>query len=173
MIDELEHLPGELNPDDVRVALAEIGDLPQWPEDADYHDAQLPAAFSKLLRPAFHEELAGARIAHLYRYKLGGRQQCRMLARVKKASAELAYLADVDFVVVYSWSAWAGLTLWQRLAVVDHELSHCGKDEEAGWLLVPHDIEEFGTIARRWGDWHPGLSHFRAQLDLFAKDSAS
>ena len=172
-VDELEGLPKGLSADDVRLALAEIGNVSEWPIDSTYMDAQLPAAFSKLLRTAYHGELIAARIAHLFKQKLGGHAGCKTVARAKKASPELAFLADVDFVIVYSWTAWGGLTLWQRLAVVDHELSHCGRDPDVGWITVPHDLEEFGTIARRWGDWQPGITEFRRQLDLFAAQGAA
>jgi hypothetical protein len=171
-VDELDRLPKGLIVDDVRMAVAEIGNLPEWPAETAYVDAELPAAFSKLIRPAFHGELEGARIAHLYKQQLGGHGGCRTVARAKKASAELAFLADVDFVILYSWRAWGGLTLWQRLAVVDHELSHCGRDPDTGWITIPHDLEEFGTVAHRWGAWQPGIAMFRRQLDLFAEVKA-
>lgn len=159
--DQLKHLPPGLDGEEVRVALAEHALLATWPEGEAFYDAQQPAAFSGSLRKAWHPELEGARIAHIYRQRLTNKS-----AHAKKASPELRFLAQVDFIITYSWTIWGGLSLWQRLALVDHELTHCGKDE-AGWVIVPHDVEEFGTIARRWGDWTPALRTFQRQLELF------
>lgn len=170
-LEELDQLPHGLDGDDVRIAIAEHADLAAWPDDVRYAEAEMPAAFSTIVRNTWHEELAGAHIAHLYRYQLAG-HGCRKLARAKRASAELAYLAGVDFVVTYNWLAWQDLTLTQRLALVDHVLSHCGHELEQGYLLVPHDVEEFGTIARRWGAWRPELQTFKRQLDLFLEARA-
>src|SRR3990172_2189594 len=77
-MDELEGLPKGLSADDVRLALAEIGNLSEWPIDTTYVDAQLPAAFSKLLRTAYHGELIAARIAHLFKQ---ARWPCRLQDR--------------------------------------------------------------------------------------------
>lgn len=167
-VDELANLPTGLNADDLRVTLAEIGDLGEWPVGSDFVEAQQPAALSRHIRKAFHPELESARIAHLFKNKMGG-QGCRVVARAKRASKELAFLADVDFVITYSWSAWSGLILWQKLALVDHELSHCGRDPDLGWITLPHDVEEFHAIARRWGDWQPGLTMLRRQIELFER----
>jgi hypothetical protein len=168
--EELNRLPAGLDGDDVRLALAEHVDPMAWPDDGTrYIDAEVPAAFATLVRKAWHPELAGARIAHLYRHQFGGADPCRVVARAKRASAELVHLARVDFLIVYSWKAWQELDLSQRLALVDHELSHCSRDPDRGWIMVPHDLAEFGTIVRRWGAWHPGIETFRAQLDLFTR----
>ncbi len=49
------------------------------------------------------------------------------------------------------------------LAVVDHELYHCGQERDGDgeprytqdgdpvWGIRPHDVEEFGGVVRRWG----------------------
>lgn len=164
--DDLTQLPEGLSPDDVRVALAETSLLGTWPAGEMFYEAEQPAAFAKLLREAFHRDLMGARIAHLFREKLGGERE-KTAARAKKAGPELVHLADIDFLVLYSWTIWRAISLRQRIALVDHELSHLGFDQEAGWVTVPHDVEEFGCIARRWGQWHRGLAEFQEQLGLF------
>ena len=166
--DLLFQLPQQLQRADVTLALAEHASLGEWPEGCTIAPADLPGAFARLLRGVYHPELEAARIASLFKRTLAG-QGCRVAARVERASPELAYLGQVDFVVLYNWTAWGELTLLQRLALVDHELSHCGRDPDAGWITIPHDLEEFGTIVRRWGSWHPGIRDFRHQPDLFAK----
>ena len=166
--EELDRLPAGLAGDDVRVAIAEQADPIAWPDGATFVDANLPAALAKLVRKAWHKELEGARIVHLFKSKLGGTDSCRVIARAQKAGGLLAHLAGVDFVLVYSFQAWVGLTLTQKLALLDHELSHCGRDPDEGWTTVPHDLAEFGTVVRRFGAWHEGIKVFQAQLELFA-----
>jgi hypothetical protein len=65
----------------------------------------------------------------------------------------------------------------QRVALVDHELCHFGREEDdkgnRSWVLVSHDIEEFKGIVERWGLWRPDLVVFSGavvhahQLGLF------
>lgn len=38
--------------------------------------------------------------------------------------------------------------------------SHLGVDDDGGFCLVPHDIEEFSVIVQRWGLWRPSLITF-------------
>jgi hypothetical protein len=49
----------------------------------------------------------------------------------------------------------AALTGPQRLALVDHELSHIGADG-----LLSHDVEEFSGVIERHGLWRPALEEF-------------
>jgi len=165
-----QHLPAGLSMDDLRVVIAEHADPMAWPGPEPYMDANLPAACARLIVKAWHPELQGARFAHLYRQKLGGTDPCRVIGRAKKAGPELVHLAQVDFIITYSFTAWIGLEWHQRLALIDHELSHCGKDVDgAGWVTVPHDLAEFGNVVRRWGPWHDGITAFQHQLELFAR----
>ena len=156
-------------------AVREVETLGEWP-GTTFEPARQPGAIAKALIGTLHHHLVNARIEYLYREKLERKGRVR-LGVASKAAARLQYLASCDFVIEFNWEAWRILTAPQRIALVDHELSHCGRDDESGvWILVPHDVEEFSSIVGRWGLWTPDLRVFSAalkgaQVDLF-KDGA-
>ena len=156
------HLPGE-------------GWVAEWPEGLKYADAKRPEAVAKILIGALHDHLQGWRIAYVWRESIDRNGQT-VFAQVRKAGGQLHYFTDFDFVMEFNWSVWKHLTLTQQVALVDHELTHCGVEvTESGSKarLVPHDVEEFTDIITRWGLWRPSLEPFAAavqkaaQLSLF------
>lgn len=63
-----------------------------------------------------------------------------------------------------------------RIALIYHELRHLRQketnkgpsfDDEGLPVLqmIDHDIGEFDDVARLFGEWEPGLTHFRRELD--------
>lgn len=77
-----------------------------------------------------------------------------------------------DFVMTLDHSFWTQATPEQRLALVDHELTHgtiakdkhgelrFGDDGRPVWTIRPHDIEEFDSIVERHGEWLPDITRF-------------
>lgn len=145
-----------------------------WPKEASFVDAEDVAAVAGVLIPLLHEHLEGAQIAYLFRDAMS-RNGKTTLGKMGKAGARVTYLAGFDFVLEVNWEAWKTLSGTQRVALVDHELSHAGhevtKSGEDKWVLVPHDLEEFESIVTRWGFWLPDVKAFAkvcaAQTDLF------
>ena len=144
-----------------------------WP-DEKFVEAEQPAAIGRVLTEALHLHLGPAKIRYLFKKELskGGMVKAGI---AKRASAQLHYLTGIDFVLTFHWALWVTLTPEQRLALVDHELCHCGRDLEANhgagkWTMIPHDVEEFAGIVQRWGLWEQGLVLFGAavkeQLEL-------
>jgi hypothetical protein len=130
--------------------------LAEWPENTAYVDARQAEAIAGTLRPVLHQHLKGARIVHLFKERLS---DCS--GKASKASPKLQYLANLDFMVEYCWTTWRTLSGTQRIALVDHELTHFDRDiEKEKWVMKEHDIEEFGSIVSRWGLWHPRLVQF-------------
>jgi len=169
-------LPKDLMPAAERLtrAVREVEVVEAWPEDKP---AFLPApqaeAIAKPLIATLHPELELASICYLFRESAERRGRVR-LGIAGRASRKIAYLTGFDFVIDFNWTYWTKLTPVQRIALVDHELTHCtqGPGEE-GWALAPHDVEEFSSIVRRWGLWTPDLLTFNAaardaQINLFA-----
>jgi hypothetical protein len=73
------------------------------------------------------------------------------------------------FVMEIAADVWEVLTLAQRDALVDHELSHFDIEyDEDGFkrLIRPHDLEEFTAIAKRHGAWRPEIKDFADVLQL-------
>lgn len=148
--------------------------LGAWPEGEQYAVADQPAAIGRVLIKALHGHLLTAKIAYLFREDMQRRDRIR-LGVAGKAAAKLRFLADYDFVIEFNWTAWRQLTTEQRIALVDHELCHCDLDVEKGdFAIRHHDVEEFGSIVRRWGLWKLDLQSFgpvvqeaMAQMSLF------
>ncbi len=131
-----------------------------WPEGESRLEAIQPDLIADALIPKLHDELHGARIAYLFREKMTGRDTI-ILGKAKKAGADLVHLGNVDFVIEFNFEAWLSLVPNAKVALVDHELCHCGKDAESGaWVMVRHDVEEFAAIVKRWGLWTADLVTF-------------
>ncbi|MBN1404171.1 MAG: hypothetical protein JW942_06885 [Opitutales bacterium] len=58
----------------------------------------------------------------------------------------------------------------KREPLLLHELLHCGVNDEGDPVLVPHDLEEFGEVVRRYGAWANDVVLFDRQLELFASE---
>jgi hypothetical protein len=133
------------------------------------------AAIGARLIEHFHPHLSGVRVDFLFVSKppvVGGEKKS---GRARVVRGLWAYLAGEpkrdgepeEFFVIEIWrTAWLKLKAEQRVALVDHELCHCGYDDEHDTLkIIPHDIEEHNAIAERHGAWHGGLELFGELLD--------
>lgn len=108
---------------------------------------------------AYHPHLMEARIRYVFRdeaQKIGGRD---CAATATKVPGLYAHLAECDFVIQVWDEAWADMSPEQQVALMDHELCHCGENEN-GWCLIPHDIEEFDAIVERRGEWDARIASF-------------
>lgn len=75
------------------------------------------------------------------------------------------------FLILIDRNIWAGYSPEEKLALVDHELSHCSQqiDPETGmpkfnqqtgepmWAIRAHDLEEFCGVVDRRGLWNADL----------------
>jgi hypothetical protein len=157
-------------------AVREVPIIGTWPEGEAFQTADQPQAIARALIHGYHTHLGQASIAYLYREQLerGGRVR---LGVAQRASAKLRYLSEFDFILEFNWQTWNALSPPQRIALVDHELCHCVRDDEGRYGMRRHDVEEFSEIVGRWGLWTPDLRMFNlsannAQVDLF-KDVAA
>lgn len=171
----MDHLSPELQDAKTDLEIALKGNVRAiWPEGEAYLEAKQPREIAEALIDHLCPELQRARIAYLFREELAPKGEKVHLAHAAKASAKLAYLAEIDFVIEVNWSAYRTLTPAQRVALMDHELSHCSRDAERDkWVLLAHDVEEFSGVVRRHGLWKPDLQQFKAQLDLFGRREAA
>jgi hypothetical protein len=147
----------------------------QWKEEA-YAEAEQPEAVGAVLVETLHPHLINAAVGYLYRKEMA-RNGAEVWAKASKVGGKLAHYTHLDFLIEVNWSRWLMLSDERRIALIDHELMHCGYDgEHDRYVLVPHDLEEFNAIARRWGSWRPSMAHFAtalgegAQLALFTHD---
>ncbi len=157
-------------------AVREVEIVGAWPEEKPaFLSAPQPEAIVKALIPVLHQHLLRPReasIVCLFREEMARRGRVR-LGVAAKASSKITYLTGHDFSLEFNWTYWTKLSAPQRIALVDHELSHCGVNDKGNWVMIPHDVEEFASIVERWGLWTPDLVQFNTaikaiQTDLFA-----
>jgi hypothetical protein len=153
--------------------------LMTWDDEVDYHEAEQPAAIGRVLVKALHVHLREAKVGYLFRKDIKHRG-VGVFAQASKIGGKLAHYSHLDLLVEVSWMRWTILSPARRVALIDHELSHFGREEtdkgETKYLILPHDLEEFDAIARRWGAWRPQVASFGnalgegQQLGLFTHD---
>jgi len=130
--------------------------LAEWPEGEEFAEAEQAGAIGDVLIPPIYNEIATAKIAYLFKEKMGSGERID-LGKAKRTSGLLAHLTAYDFVLVFNWTAWKACTPIQRLALVDHELAHCGRGDDGQWTILHHEVEEFAGVVRRWGLWTSDL----------------
>jgi hypothetical protein len=121
-----------------------------------YDEAKEVAKLAKFLIPKHHPNLATASIGYLFKNKTVLKGGKAVVASIKRCDAMLKHLTSYDYIMTVSYSSWNNLTDKQKVAVTDHELSHCQveEDEETGELsykLISHDFEDFYAILDRHG----------------------
>lgn len=125
----------------------------------------------------YHGHLNGIRIDYVFRSDTPKKNGKAVWGTAQKKGNLDAYLAGQEdegfgheafFVITISRPIWDKLTYEQREALVDHELCHCWREDEADeegrtvtkLSLNPHDLEEFTSVYYRHGDWRPDLEQF-------------
>lgn len=132
-----------------------------WPEGERILRAHAPKALGEILVATFHPALRHRSIAYLFVENMSEGGQRVKLGVAAKANSKLQLLAKVDFVITFNFTAWCDLSFEARVALVDHEITHCDVDAETGQpVMIPHDIEEFGVIVSRYGLWKNDLVSF-------------
>jgi hypothetical protein len=124
----------------------------------------------------YHQHLTGLKIAYLFKVSarpkkkkraVSGRaaQKKLTIAKAQKVTAKMASIAaeDYKFVIEFDWWIWQDLDDNQKLAVIDHELAHCGNDAD-GCYMKPHDLEEFRAVVERNGFYLDDVRLFAESL---------
>lgn len=156
---------------DLNAAMVQANDPKEWDDTDKMVRAYAPEAIAKILIPVYHGHLRGRPIAYLW-LKDMERNGKITLGKASKAGGKVRYFGEVEFIIDFNWSWWQRLTPRERIALVDHELTHCGAVEDKP-TMIPHDVEEFSVIVRKWGLWKPDLEEFgkavtdAAQMSLF------
>ena len=109
-----------------------------------------------------HKHLIPAHIEYLWRRKArltGGRFT---LGSAKLATEKDLALAgrSIHFIITVAADFWKRAPEGKQVALLDHELSHCGFDYEGNPVLYAHDAEEFASVIRRHGVWRKDLQPF-------------
>jgi predicted metallopeptidase len=139
----------------------------------EYRRAPAAEKIGARLIKAHHEHLAEARVEYVFRDTAATDKGRIVLGKARKLSGLNAWLAtDHDergsdpedfFVIELAEDEWGSLSDAQRVALVDHELSHCwlefDDDGEPKLSLRTHDVEEFVAVVQRHGLWRNDLVH--------------
>ncbi|MFA5132705.1 MAG: putative metallopeptidase [Candidatus Paceibacterota bacterium] len=141
--------------------------------------ADTVAEIAKRLIPKFHTHLVNARIAYLFKnkeIKKGGKIVIATAGKCSPKENALAKynngMSDVDvegfdFLLIVSYPVWQTLTDAQKLAVIDHELSHMlvqtddeSEDGDTKYTIIEHDVQEFCSVIERHGLYMKDLENF-------------
>lgn len=98
----------------------------------------------------YHTILKHANIGILFKDEAPVSRGKTTLGKAIKVTDRMKVYTGLDFIIWLAWDEWQRLTDAQRLALIDHELCHCGMGT-AGWAIRPHDIEEFTEVIERHG----------------------
>ena len=133
----------------------------------DWEEAsQSVITIAEQLIEEYHPHLEKARIGFVFRKKAQKSGGVRVLGQTQKINPKLQVCLELDFLIWISKEDWEEkFTDAQQHALVDHELSHCGFDVDNGWVMRPHDVQEFWHIIKRHGLWSADLMRGKEALE--------
>lgn len=108
--------------------------------------------------------LKNFRVAYLFKKEMTGdaKGKATVLSGINRL------LSGFDAHIVICYETWKQMTDNQRNAIVAHEMTHIDISENGDKLKIrEHDLEEFSTIAAKFGKWNSAIAKFSEQLDLF------
>lgn len=134
----------------------------------------------QLLAKNHDSALQDERIEYLFRSEAATSNGRTVWGKARKVTGLNAFLASPDpasgpcteetpdveqfFVIEIAYDVWATLTAKQKIALVDHELSHLkvGMNDKGEIVLSlrAHDLEEFEDVVKRHGLWKKDVEHF-------------
>lgn len=118
-----------------------------------------------------HVRLKGLHLAVVQQDKASkskGKTRLAFCTRPSAVTRPLLERKDTAFIICIAADEWNRANVATRVAIVDHELCHCGVGD-AGPYIRPHDYEEFAEIVGRHGFWRQDLAEKairQAALDL-------
>lgn len=138
-----------------------------------------------IVRVLQHQPLVNVHIEYVFIAEAPKSRGRKILGRARKITGLNAWLGGPEgkspgfqpgwpfFVIEISYDTWRDLDDNQRIALVDHELSHCAfdvDDEGAPVLSMRHhDVEEFTGVITRNGLWKADVQ----QLGVIAAEQLS
>lgn len=117
----------------------------------------------------YHQRLHAVRIGFLFRESASLSKGMLVLGGAQLVPARLKPYMDYDFMIWLALEEFNHLESEQREALIDHQLCHCGVDEDDKLYLVGHNVEEFSIILNRYGFWNSSLLNVKKafQLEMF------
>lgn len=114
----------------------------------------------------YHPELKDEKIAYVIRYSTWTKNGKQVFGTAKKCSDKEKLLTGYSFIITLS-NLVLNMSQDTIKAVIDHELSHCGVEEdeygEKKRYIIEHDLEDFAHIIKRYGLYSDDAKHFMEQ----------
>lgn len=105
-----------------------------------------------------HGHLARARIGFIFQSPPSIRGGFVVNASAQRiGERQQAAGLPLDFLITIARERWDPMGPEWRMALLDHELSHCGGNLIDGWRMRQHDVQEFAGVIDRHGLWESGL----------------
>ncbi len=144
------------NGDDISV----VDDL-----EPDYTEApEVKATALEIIRE-HHQHLASANIGYMFRNTKSWKSQGQDIrGKAYKVTGWQAAATGWDFLIMIYRPAWDEMDEDTRLALVDHELMHCGLDANHNWTIHGHDFEDFLAVVKRHGAWKEPLRRLETEM---------
>lgn len=117
-----------------------------------YRTAEEVKEIAEKLIDKYHKHLQQAGIYYLFRDPAPKSKGDVVFGRTSKVSGKYKAISGYDFIIEISQLHFMNMEEKKRIALVDHELSHCKKEEDK-YKTVSHDFEGFNTVLRRHGFW--------------------
>ena len=132
-------------------------------KDQEFAAATEVGAIARDLIASWHAHLEGAYLFYVFVKNTPVVQRREVWGRMKVISGLPSWLmskaypgegtAEPFFVMEISHAVWLRIGYLQRIALVDHELSHCVLRDGNKPALAGHDVNEFTRVIRRQGLW--------------------
>lgn len=139
---------------------------------------------AKPLISKHHDRLGNVRIEYVFISEARKKQGEPVAGSASIVSGRTAFLVEGEaaegepveafFVIELAEDLWGLMMKPQKIALLDHQLSHCDfdtndNDGSRRLFLAQHDVEDFTSVVRRHGLWQRGLKKFAQaviQLEL-------
>ena len=142
----------------------------------EYTSAPEIKAIADSLIEIFKPELEGFEIRYIFgseNPKKDGREAAALARKITGLNAYLAGCPEGFFLIEFGRPAFDELFETQLIAVVHHELSHCGVNDSGNLTLYPHDVQEFSSTVEIFGAYDTSLEIFQKALEKGSESTDS
>jgi hypothetical protein len=122
----------------------------------------------KVAKPILNDVTKLANICYLLIDK-----DTKYLGKCCVVSKEFKLLTGYDYLIIIQKGYWKSATLKQKQALLFHELEHIifkptvADPGMGSWACRRHDIEEFNSVVKRFGQWDISVSLMEDALDSY------
>ena len=95
--------------------------------------------------------------------------ECRLVSQKYR----LLFAKDYRWIITADQEIWDAFDDKQKTAVIDHELCHAVLDDDGNPRIRKHDLEEFSSIAQRYGYYLPDVQRFAEAIKRGERQEAT